>query len=235
MSDSLHIFILEPDQKVANQMDKLLVKSGYEVFTFATSIDILTELKMKIPSLLILGRSPRENIDGAEICRTIRDDKRLRSLPIVLTSHDLTDKQEVYALEMGVDSVIGMPCSDELFLAKIRSLMRRCSVLDELYDAEPYIKVRNLYIDTDKHEVFKDNVLIKMTYKEFELLYTLAKHKGQVLTRETLLYQVWGYTYAGETRTVDVHIRSIRKLLGDFDKTYIETVRGLGYKFNDGE
>lgn len=229
----LHIFIFEPDMDRANQIDDLLVENGYDVSTFDTSMDMLAQLKMEIPSLLLLRRNLSDGTDGADICRIIRDDKRLRCVPIILISPGITDDDEAYVLEMGADSVLDEPYSDKLLLGRIRSAMRRVAVLDELYDVQEFIQIKDISIDSNKHEVYKDGQLIKMTYKEFELLYTLAKYKSQVLTRETLLYKVWGYTYAGETRTVDVHIRSIRKLLGDAQKTYIETVRGLGYKMGD--
>lgn len=196
-------------------------------------MDMLAQLKMEVPSLLILHRNLSDDVDGADICRIIRDDKRLRSLPIIIIVPDLSEEDEVYILDMGADSVLNAPYSNSLLLARVRSVVRRADVLDDVYDVREYIEIKDIYIDTNKHEVYKNGQPIKMTYKEFELLYTLAKYKGRVLTRETLLYKVWGYTYMGETRTVDVHIRSIRKLLGDEQKTYIETVRGIGYKFND--
>jgi two-component system alkaline phosphatase synthesis response regulator PhoP len=131
------------------------------------------------------------------------------------------------------DDYITKPFSVRELLARIKAVLRRTQQPEE--EKEEIIKFGDIVIDTGKHLVYKKGKVLELTLKEFELLKLLSQNMGKVLTRDYLLDKVWGYEYAGETRTVDVHIRHLRKKIEDDDKSpvYIETVRGIGYKLND--
>jgi Response regulators consisting of a CheY-like receiver domain and a winged-helix DNA-binding domain len=149
----------------------------------------------------------------------------------------LTAKSEefdkVLGLELGADDYITKPFSVRELLARIKAVLRRTQQPEE--EKEGIIKFGDIVIDTGKHLVYKKGKVLELTLKEFELLKLLSQNMGKVLTRDYLLDKVWGYEYAGETRTVDVHIRHLRKKIEDDDKSpvYIETVRGIGYKLKD--
>ena len=150
----------------------------------------------------------------------------------------LTAKSEeldkILGLELGADDYITKPFSIRELLARVKAVLRR-SNSDEI--SEEIYELGRLKVDFERHEVLINNEKVELTLKEFELLEILIKNKGKILRRETLLDKVWGYEYIGETRTVDVHIRYLRKKIEDDDKNpkFIETIRGVGYRFNPVE
>ena len=144
-------------------------------------------------------------------------------------------KNKILGLELGADDYITKPFSVRELLARVKAVLRRTNSVGEMendvYDSE------NLKVDFERHDVYVKEGKIDLTLKEFELLQILIKNKGKILKRETLLDKIWGYEYIGETRTVDVHIRYLRKKIEEDDKNprFIETIRGVGYRFNPAE
>ena len=169
------------------------------------------------------------NIDGIEVLRTLRSDLNTKKLPVIMLSAKSEEFDKVLGLEMGADDYMTKPFSVRELVARVKVIFRR---VKEDKNVLNIIRVKDLVIDTQKREVKKEDKELQLTYKEFELIKLLALNIGIVLSRDTILDKIWGYSYYGETRTVDVHVRHIRQLIGD-EGQYIETVRGVGYKFKE--
>ena len=170
-------------------------------------------------------------MDGTKVCSKIREDEELKDTPIIMLTAKNMEKDKIYGLELGADDYITKPFSIKELMARVKAVTRRYAAPSQpIMDTS--LEIGELYIDMENYEVFKRNEKIDLTLKEFELLKLLALNRGKVLTRNYLLDKIWGYEYFGETRTVDVHIRHLRKKIEDNDKKpqYIETIRGVGYK-----
>ena len=178
-------------------------------------------------------------IDGIEVLRRIRQDKALAKLPVILLTAKTEEFDKVVGLEVGADDYIGKPFGVHELVARIKALLRRTSPEEEPapkaeeQEQEQKLAVDNLEINYTTRVVQVDGREVEMSYKEFELLYLLAANRNRVYSRDTLLEKIWGYDYLGETRTIDVHIRNLRKKVErDPDHPeHIKTVRGIGYKF----
>lgn len=175
-------------------------------------------------------------IDGLEVLRRIRTDMKTKKIPVIMLTAKNEEIDTVLGLEMGADDYIGKPFGVHELLARMKAVFRRLestTTNNNNIEKEEIIEIENLVINKTNHEVLVNEERVELALKEFELLYMLAKNKGRVFDREYLLEKIWGYDYYGETRTVDVHIRNLRKKIEENDKEpkYIVTVRGVGYKF----
>jgi two-component system alkaline phosphatase synthesis response regulator PhoP len=172
-------------------------------------------------------------IDGFELCKKIKEKKSLKNIPLIMLTAKGEEINKVIGLEIGADDYITKPFSVREFTARVKALFRRANAKDE--DESDILEYKDIVLDIKRYEAKKDGKTIELTHKEFELLRMLIKNAGQVLTRELMLEKVWGFDYFGETRTVDVHIRFLRKKLENEDENlqYIETVRGVGYRLKD--
>ncbi len=172
-------------------------------------------------------------MDGLEVCRQLRQNSKSSGIPIILLTAKSEEFDKVLGLELGADDYITKPFSVRELVARVKALFRRINI--SVSPETDIIKQGAITIDCNRREVYKEDKLIDMPLKEFELLKLLILNKGKVLSREVLLEKVWGFDYYGETRTVDVHIRYLRQKIEDDDSNplYIETVRGIGYKFSD--
>jgi two-component system alkaline phosphatase synthesis response regulator PhoP len=201
----------------------------------------LEEAIANVPDLILLDLM-LPGLDGLEVCKRLRMEKRTKKVPIFMLTAKSEELDKVLGLELGADDYITKPFSIKELIARIRAAMRRISEdnADETLDEKKVriLKIRDIEIDCEKYEVRKSGEKIALTLKEFELLKMLLENKGKVLTRDFLLDKIWGYDYAGETRTVDVHIRHIRQKINDAEGSgqMIETIRGVGYRFiSEGE
>jgi two-component system alkaline phosphatase synthesis response regulator PhoP len=218
------IYVVDDEENIRELIEYNLKKAGYNVSSFADGESFLLKLEDKIPDLVCLDIM-LPDYDGLDLCKKIRTSKRFKSLPIILLTAKTTEFDTIIGLESGADDYIGKPFSVNELIARIRSLLRRTiSTPIEKND----VAIGNLTIDVEKRTVMINEKQVELTLKEFELLNLLAKGNGKVFTRNELLEKIWGYDYYGDTRTVDVHIHSLRKIIGD---EYILTVRGVGYKF----
>ncbi len=172
------------------------------------------------------------NISGIDMLKKIRNDKSLSDIPVIMLTAKNMESDKIEGLELGADDYITKPFSIKELLARVSSVLRRYNINKE--NVENILTVGSLNVNLLKHEVFKGNEKIDLTLKEFELLKLLLESKGKVLSRNYLLDKIWGYDYYGETRTVDVHIRYLRKKIeGDnSSEKYIQTIRGVGYKID---
>lgn len=233
--------MIEDESNIQELLRYNLEKSGYSVTVTDNGDDGIKEAKQNVPDLILLDIM-LPGIDGLEVCKLLRADRRTKKVPIFMLTAKGEELDKVLGLELGADDYITKPFSIKELIARIRAALRRVgedSEETEASDGERTIlKVGDVEIDTEKYEVRKKGEKLALTLKEFELLKMLAENRGKVMTRDFLLDKIWGYDYAGETRTVDVHIRHLRQKIedGDGNCQLIETIRGVGYRLNsEGE
>jgi two-component system alkaline phosphatase synthesis response regulator PhoP len=228
------ILIVDDEEHIIELLKFNLLNAGYEVLTANNGIDAVKIAKAEKPSLLLLDLM-LPGIDGFDVCKEIKRNNEMKNTSIVMLTAKGEELDKILGLELGADDYITKPFSVRELLARVKAVLRRTNSFnepeDEIYDSE------NLKVDFERHEVYVNGEKVDLTLKEFELLQILIKNKGKILKRETLLDKIWGYEYIGETRTVDVHIRYLRKKIEEDDKNprFIETIRGVGYRFNPAE
>ncbi len=208
-----------------------LETSGYEVDIAYDGLDGYLKIKENAPQLVLLDWM-LPNISGIDMLKKIRNDKSLSDIPVIMLTAKNMESDKIEGLELGADDYITKPFSIKELLARVSSVLRRYNINKE--NVENVLTVGSLNVNLLKHEVFKGNEKIDLTLKEFELLKLLLENKGKVLSRNYLLDKIWGYDYYGETRTVDVHIRYLRKKIegNNSSEKYIQTIRGVGYKID---
>lgn len=226
------IFAVEDESHIQQLIKYNLEATGYRVVTFESGESLLNECKNTIPDLFLLDIM-LPGMDGLEVCRQLRQNQRSKNIPIIMLTAKSEEFDKVLGLELGADDYITKPFSVRELCARVKALLRRANTVTS-EDSE-IVKHGDISIDCTRREVTKEGQLIELPLKEFELLKMLIVNKGKVLPRELLLEKIWGFDYYGETRTVDVHIRYLRQKIEDDDNNpiYIETVRGIGYRFND--
>ena len=227
------IFAVDDEKHILELLAYNIKNAGYQFFGFESAEEMLDQLKRGdvVPDLILLDLM-LTGMDGTECCRRGRADKR--NIPGIMLTAKNEEFDRVLGLELGADDYIAKPFSVRELLARIKAVLRR-STGEDGTEGE-VLQAGDIMMDLPRHEVSKGGEPLRLTYKEFELLKLLMGNEGKVLTRDFLLNKIWGYDYYGETRTVDVHIRNLRKLLGDDEEKYIKTVRGVGYKLQiDGE
>ncbi|MBQ8296535.1 MAG: response regulator transcription factor [Ruminococcus sp.] len=223
------IYMLEDDDNIRNFVLYALTNSGFEAEGFSHPSDFWEILEKKIPSLLLLDvMLPDE--DGLQILENLRKRPDTRNMPIIMLTAKATEYDKVIALDKGADDYIAKPFGTMELISRVRALLRR---VESPKNLEEYI-CDDLYVCPSKHIIRAGGKDVLLTLKEFEILLLLMKNRGRVYTRDELLSEVWGYTFDSESRTVDVHIRTLRAKLGECGR-YIETVRGIGYRFMGSE
>ena len=227
------VLIVDDEEHIVELLQFNLVNAGYKVITANNGLDALKKVKENKPDLLLLDLM-LPGMDGLDVCKEIKRDKETSKTSIIMLTAKSEELDKILGLELGADDYITKPFSIRELLARVKAVLRRSSS-DEI--SEEIYEIGRLKVDFEGHEVLINNEKVELTLKEFELLEILIKNKGKILRRETLLDKVWGYEYIGETRTVDVHIRYLRKKVEDDDKNpkFIETIRGVGYRFNPVE
>jgi two-component system alkaline phosphatase synthesis response regulator PhoP len=233
------ILVIEDEPNIRELVEYNLKQNGYEVLTSEDGLQGLSMARKERPDLILLDiMLPGKN--GFDICRELRAEG-IRTPVIMLTAKN-EEIDKVMGLEFGADDYISKPFGIRELVARIKAVLRRCEGAPEQEAsangagtaAGPGITVGDLAINIESREVKLAGKPVELTLKEFELLRVLAENRGRVMTRDQLLDKVWGFEYIGETRTVDVHVRYLRKKLGDEDNEgkYIQTVRGVGYKMS---
>ncbi len=223
MTTPTTILVVEDETSIASFVAAYLRNAGYGVQTAATAQAALIQLAGDAPALIILDLNLPDG-DGVELCRRIR---KTSDIPILMLTARDEDIDKIIGLEVGADDYMTKPFNPRELVARVKSILRRAaperrkSESDEIHHGD-------LAVNAGKREVHVGDEEIHLAPKEFDLLWELLDHRGIVLTRDQLLERVWGYTFAGDTRTVDVHVRQIRRKLGDASP--IVTVWGVGYK-----
>jgi DNA-binding response OmpR family regulator len=217
------VLIVEDESSIASFVSLYLKKAGYDVQVATTGGSALEKADEHTPSLIVLDLM-LPDMDGIDVCRRLR--KRSDVPILMLTARD-EDIDKIIGLEVGADDYMTKPFNPRELVARIKSILRRAT--PERRDAETAeLRHGDLVINSGRREVKVGDTEIQLAPKEFDLLWELLDHRGIVLTRDQLLERVWGYTFAGDTRTVDVHVRQLRRKLGDASP--IVTVWGVGYK-----
>ncbi len=230
MSVKRRIYLVEDETHIQELVKYNLEADGYSVSAFVEGEDMLCHCESIIPDMFILDLM-LPGIDGYEILKRIRQNSRLKNLPVIMLTAKSEELDKVLGLELGADDYITKPFSIRELTARVKSLFRRA----DIPSASPpvIINAGDISINTERHEVYNGENRLDLTLKEYELLKILLQNRGKVLSRDLLLEKVWGFDYFGETRTVDVHIRYLRQKIekDDSKPEYIETVRGVGYRF----
>ena len=216
------IVIIEDDENIREMLRYYFHSVGYEVACFESGEEYFEKGGDYKPSLFILDVM-LPGMDGLEILRRVRTDARLEDTPVLMLTARTSEMDKVKGLETGADDYVVKPFGIMELQARVKALLRRAG----RPKAESVLTCGDLEIDPAAREVRKNGELVELTYKEFELLRLLCAHRGMVLTRDDILQAVWDYDFAGETRTVDMHVKTLRQKLGE---GYIQTVRGVGYK-----
>jgi len=172
-------------------------------------------------------------IDGLNVCKNIRNNQAIGDLPIIMLTAKGEEIDRILGLELGADDYITKPFNTRELIARVKALLRRIAMTKNYgKKANKVIKFKNIIINIENHTIKKDGEEIAITPKEFDLIVFLIQKEGQVFSRDQLLKEIWGYEFAADTRTVDVHVRRLRKKI---DQNLIKTVRGVGYKFEKME
>ena len=218
-----NILVVEDETSIASFVAAYLKNAGYAVRTAATSQTALTEIASEMPALIVLDLNLPDG-DGVELCRRIR---KSSDVPILMLTARDEDVDKIIGLEVGADDYMTKPFNPRELVARVKSVLRRAAP-ERRRSETAELSHGDLVINSGKREVHVGDEEMRLAPKEFDLLWELLDHRGIVLTRDQLLERVWGYTFAGDTRTVDVHVRQIRRKLGDASP--IVTVWGVGYK-----
>lgn len=223
------ILVIEDEEHIQELIRFNLVNNGYETLVASDGLQGIAMAKASLPDMILLDLM-LPKMDGLDVCRNLRADAETAGIPIIMLTAKGSETDKVLGLEMGADDYLTKPFSIRELMARIKAVLRRGVKEPEAPAAAKQVNLGNLVIDIEKHVVHRDGVEFTLTLKEFELIKELALNRGKVLTRNYLLDTIWGYDYYGETRTVDVHVRHLRKKIETDAYQYIETVRGIGYK-----
>ena len=230
MANKQKILIVDDDENIANLISLYLTKECYETRIEHDGQSALDAFKEYAPNLILLDIM-LPGLDGYEVCREIRRESKV---PIIMLSAKTEVFDKVLGLELGADDYIIKPFDSKELVARVKAVLRRYTEAPAPVAKKPdekRVEYTDLIINLSNYEVIYKGKPVEMTPREIELLYFLASSPNQVFTREQLLDHIWGYEYAGDTRTVDVHIKRIREKIADTDQWSIGTVWSVGYRF----
>lgn len=217
------IYIVEDDLNIRQMESYALRNSGYDVMEFDDSHSFFAQCEKRLPQLVLLDiMLPGE--DGLAILQKMRQDSRTRFTPVILITAKTTELDRVKGLDLGADDYICKPFGIMEFISRVKAVLRRTQK-----DADEILSFAQIQMDDQKRRVYSCGEVCELTYKEYELLKYFLQNPGIVLSRDKLLSRVWGTDYEGESRTVDMHIKTLRQKLGEMG-SLIRTVRNVGYK-----
>lgn len=224
------IVVVEDEPDILEVIEYNLEREGFRVVTASAGDEGLKAISRETPDLVLLDLL-LPGLDGIEICRKVKMDPKTQRIPIIMVSAKGEESDIVLGLGVGADDYISKPFRPKELIARVKAVLRRGTVKEESQDNERIVR-GPLLVDASRHEVRLENETIVFTATEFRLLHLLASHPGRVFTRDQLVSRVIGGGAAVIDRNIDVHIRSIRKKLGDH-RHLIGTIRGVGYRFQD--
>lgn len=221
------IYLVEDDNSIRELIVYTLNNTGLEAKGFALPSQFWQVLEEQTPNLILLDIMLPEE-DGLEILKKLRKRSSTQNIPVMMLTAKGSEYDKVVGLDCGADDYVPKPFGMMELIARIKALLRRAGNVTN----EAEYSVGNLYVCPSKHVVKVDGETVNLTLKEFEMLCLLLENRGIVLTRDQMLNRIWGYSFDGESRTVDVHVRTLRQKLGSAGDL-IETVRGIGYKIGE--
>jgi len=221
------IYCVEDDRSIRELVVYTLQNTGYSTAGFEKGAELFIAIRAQMPELILLDIM-LPDLDGIGILKRLRSDASTKKIPVIMLTAKGTEYDKIIGLDSGADDYITKPFGMMELISRIKAVLRRTnSNNDEIEYSFGKVK-----INTKAHSILVDGVSVELTLKEFELLHLMMKNAGIVLTRDMLLENIWGYNFDGETRTIDVHIRTLRTKLGS-GGDIIETVRGVGYRIGD--
>jgi two-component system alkaline phosphatase synthesis response regulator PhoP len=231
---SQRILVVDDDHEIVRMVRAYLEQAGYPVLTAYDGATALQMIRHESPDLVVLDVM-LPNQDGWAITREVRGDAKLSALPIIMLTARVEDTDKIIGLELGADDYITKPFNPREVVARVRSLLRRTQ-LNQATSAQRVLQAGELLIDLGRHEVLLGGKPVELTQTEFKLLYMLMENAGYALTRIDLIEHALGYDYEGAERTLDSHIKNLRRKIERDPKQpiYIQTIYGVGYRF-DGE
>ena len=218
------IWCVEDDASIRDIEVYTLSSTGFEAKGFADADEFRAALNSEKPDLVLLDvMLPGE--DGVSLLRFLRAEPETARIPVIMATAKGMEYDKIQSLDLGADDYLVKPFGMMEMVSRVKAVLRRCNPAP----AQRILKMGGLSVNLDEHTVTADGERIALTYKEFELLRLFLSHPGVAYTRDQLFAAIWGEDYVGETRTVDMHIRTLRQKLGEYGK-HIETVRGVGYR-----
>ena len=218
------IYCVEDDDNIRELVIYTLETTGLKARGFADGSAFMEALAFDTPELILLDiMLPGD--DGLELLKKLKSSSKTKGIPVIMVTAKGSEYDKVVGLDSGADDYVTKPFGMMELVSRIKAVLRRSGKVEDRMDME----TSGVHVDVKKHEVTVDGKEISLTLKEFELLEKLMRNQGIVLTRDQLLTEIWGYDFDGETRTVDVHIRTLRQKLGE-KGDLIQTVRGVGYR-----
>lgn len=221
------IWCVEDESSIRDIELYTLRQAGFEAEGFSSGDEMLAALKTRAPQLILLDVM-LPGMDGVQLLQRLKENPKTAAIGVIMATARGTEYDKVASLDLGADDYLVKPFGMMEMLARVRAVLRRAAP-----DGTQRLSIGGITLDVQAHTVMADGARVALTLKEFELLQLLMQHPGTVFTRERLLSDVWDMDYDGETRTVDVHIRTLRTKLGACG-AQVETVRGLGYKMEPG-
>ncbi len=216
------IYIIEDDESIREIEEFALINAGHKVLGFSCAKDFYKKIDQIIPDLCLVDiMLPDEN--GNEIVRKLRKNPDTRKLPVIMVTAKTTELDLVKGIEDGADDYIKKPFSVMELISRVKAMLRRCQKT-----VEKELTLDGIVVNNTKHEVSVDGEVIELTFKEYELLSYFLTNKGIVLNRDAIMDHIWGINYEGESRTLDMHVKTLRKKLGQYGNR-IRTVRNVGY------
>ena len=221
------ICVVDDEARIIDFVRIYLEKEGFSVIGYPDGLSALDGIRNENPELVVLDVM-LPGLDGFDVCKTLRSEDN--DVPIIMLTAKDEDIDKILGLELGADDYLTKPFNPRELVARVKAVLRRNNLTRNSSADE--LRIGNITINIIRREIFIDNELVKLRTQEFELLRVLAEDEGRVFSREQLLNFAWGYSFAGQTRTVDVHIAQLRKKLKGSTAT-IETITGYGYKIRE--
>ncbi|UII56824.1 response regulator transcription factor [Cytobacillus spongiae] len=226
----MKILVIEDNESVCSMLEMFFSKEGYEGVFIHNGIEGFERFNKEKWDLIIVDWM-LPGMEGVTLCRKIRE---LSSVPIIMLTAKDSESDQVLGLEMGADDYVTKPFSPLTLMARIKAVTRRFQPVADQDSEQDFVRSEFFKVSKEKREAYyMESLITNLTPKEFDLLYYFVKNPRQVFSREQLLDRVWGYQFYGDERTVDVHIKRLRKKVGTASQPFIHTVWGIGYKFDE--